>query len=185
MTSSRPAEQEVEAVGELGSPGFGVRVERPLRHRVALDEEELRTVLGRRPLAEPSLVGGCQVGLAHDALARRRLDEPLRVVEVDARDLVGNARKLETEQRNRAGGALLDGGDHAREHGAQHDLDVAVVADEAELDVERHVLGEVAGGVVRLGAEHRPGLVDALEHADHHLLVQLRALGEDRRGRPK
>ena len=31
---------------------------------------------------------------------------------------------------------------------------------------------------MRLGAEHRPDLVDPLEHADHHLLVELRALRE-------
>ena len=43
------------------------------------------------------------------------------------------------------------------------------------------VLAEVARGVVRLGAEHRADLVDALEHADHHLLVELRALREVRR----
>ena len=53
-----------------------------------------------------------------------------------------------------------------------------MVVDEAELDVERHVLGEVAHGVVRFGAEHRADLVHALEHADHHLLVELRALRE-------
>ena len=34
------------------------------------------------------------------------------------------------------------------------------------------------GRVVGLGAEHRADLVDALEHADHDLLVELRALGE-------
>ena len=38
------------------------------------------------------------------------------------------------------------------------------------------VLGQVAGRVVRLGAEHRADLEDPLEHADHHLLVELRAL---------
>ena len=34
---------------------------------------------------------------------------------------------------------------------------------------------------MRLGAEHRPHLVDPLEDADQHLLVELRALGEVRR----
>ena len=68
-------------------------------------------------------------------------------------------------------------GDHVAQ--ARHHL--AVVLDEAELDVERDVLREVAHGVVRLGAEHRPDLVDALEDADQLLLVELRALGEVRR----
>ena len=53
-----------------------------------------------------------------------------------------------------------------------------MVVDEAELGVQRHVLGQVPGGVVRLGAEHRPGLVDPLEDADHRLLVELRGLGQ-------
>ena len=56
-----------------------------------------------------------------------------------------------------------------------------MVLDEAELDVERDVLREVAHGVVRLGAEDRADLVDPLEDADQLLLVELRALGEVRR----
>ena len=36
--------------------------------------------------------------------------------------------------------------------------------------------GQVTGGVVRLGPEGGSGLVDALEHADHGLLVELRRL---------
>ena len=55
-----------------------------------------------------------------------------------------------------------------------------MVADEAELDVERAVLREVPDRVVRLGPEHRADLVDPLEDADHLLLVELRALGEVR-----
>ena len=34
------------------------------------------------------------------------------------------------------------------------------------------------GGVVRLSPEHRAGLVDPLEDTDHHLLVELRGLGQ-------
>ena len=82
--------------------------------------------------------------------------------------------------RARAGARSSIARDHPGEHLAQHGFDVAVVVDEAHLDVERHVLGEVADGVVRLGAEHRPGLVHPLEHPDHDLLVQLRALSEVR-----
>ena len=37
----------------------------------------------------------------------------------------------------------------------------------------------MAHRVVRFGAEHGADLVDTFEHADHHLLVELRALGEE------
>ena len=57
---------------------------------------------------------------------------------------------------------------------------LAVVLDEAELDVQADVLRQVPHRVVRLGAEHRPDLVDPLEDPDQHLLVELRALGEVR-----
>ena len=53
-----------------------------------------------------------------------------------------------------------------------------MVGDEAQLGVQRDVLAEVPRRVVRLGAEHGSDLVHALEHADHDLLVELRALGE-------
>ena len=56
-----------------------------------------------------------------------------------------------------------------------------MVVDEAQLDVERDVLGEVPARVVGLGAEHRAGLVDPLEHPDHDLLVELRGLRQVRR----
>ena len=72
-------------------------------------------------------------------------------------------------------------GDHAGDHLAQHGQHVAMVVDEAELDVERDVLRQVAHRVVRLGPEDRPDLVDPLEDADHLLLVELRALREVRR----
>ena len=78
-------------------------------------------------------------------------------------------------------GALVDRLDHAGDDVAQAGDHVAVVVDEAELDVEGDVLGEVPHGVVRLGPEDRPDLVDPLEDPDQHLLVELRALGEVRR----
>ena len=86
--------------------------------------------------------------------------------------------ELQLEQLELARPLFLHRTDHAGDDVAQHGHDAEVVVDEAELDVERHVLGEVAHGVVRFGAEHRTDLVDALEHADHHLLVELRALRE-------
>ena len=74
----------------------------------------------------------------------------------------------------------VDGCHHLAEHARQHGHDVAVALDEPELDVEAGVLVDVTRGVVRLGAEHRPDLVDPLEHADHDLLVELLALREIR-----
>ena len=56
-----------------------------------------------------------------------------------------------------------------------------MVGDEAELDVEGDVLGEMAHRVVRLGAEDGTRLVHPLEDAHHHLLVELGRLGEVRR----
>ena len=50
------AEDQVEAVGVAGPGRVGVGVERPLGHRVAGDEQELRPVLAQRPVAEPPLV---------------------------------------------------------------------------------------------------------------------------------
>ena len=70
---------------------------------------------------------------------------------------------------------------HAGDHVAQHRHHGEVVLDEAHLDVQADVLVEVARRVVRLGAEDRPDLEDALEDADHDLLVELRTLRQVRR----
>jgi hypothetical protein len=71
-----------------------------------------------------------------------------------------------------------------RQHRADDAFDnshhLAVVAHESELGVQRRVLVEVPRRVVRLGAEHRADLEDALEDAHQHLLVELRALREVR-----
>jgi hypothetical protein len=56
-----------------------------------------------------------------------------------------------------------------------------VVLDEAKLHVQADVLVDVADGVVRLGAEDRSHLEDALKDADHDLLVELRALRQEGR----
>src|SRR5438094_276122 len=81
------AEGKVEGVRALGSGRIGMRVERPLRHREADDEEEVRSMLATNPVAEPALVRGREVGLAHDGLARRALDHLLRGDEIDGRNL--------------------------------------------------------------------------------------------------
>ena len=131
-------------------------------------------MLGQRPRAERALVLGREVGLVG-----RGADQRERVGEVDDRDLVGHDRQPRARsarrpcRRARATAATMPAS--TSRSTAQH---VAVVLDEAELDVERAVLREVAHRVVRLGAEHRADLVDPLEDPDQLLLVELRALRE-------
>ena len=96
------------------------------------------------------------------------------VAEVDHRDLRRDLRNRDAEQVDRPLGLGPDGRGHPGQRVPQHGQHVPVVADKAELSVERHVFGQMPGRVVRLGPEHRTGLVDALENADHGLLVELR-----------
>jgi hypothetical protein len=119
-------------------------------------------------------VGGGEVGFAARVVVGVPGEQVLGVGEVDLRDVLGHVRQPRVEQVDRGGGAVGDGGDHARDGVAQHGHDVAVVAHEAEFGVEAGVLREVAGGVVRFGPEHRAHLVDAFEHPDHRLLEHLR-----------
>ena len=94
-------------------------------------------MLGERILAEPPLVGRRQVGLAHDALTGRRLDQELRVVEMDARDLVGDAGECETEQLAIAPAARSSmAATMPASTLRKTPLNVAMVLDEAELGVE-------------------------------------------------
>ena len=100
----------------------------------------------------------------------------MRIREVDRRDLRRHGGQIHVEQRQfrRVGGLQM--ADDARHNLRQHRHDIQMVADEAHLQIEADVLVDVADGVVRLGAEDRADLVDALEDADHDLLVELRAL---------
>jgi hypothetical protein len=97
-----------------------------------------------------------------------------QIAGIDCRHL--GQRGVEQGELRRA--AIAHRRQHRREHVAEQRHHRAVVLDEAELDVEADVLGEVAGGGVRLGAEDRTDLVDALEDADRHLLVELRRLSQ-------
>src|SRR5712692_7969556 len=65
-------------------------------------------------------------------------------------------------------------------HFAQQSHHCKVVLDKAELGVQADVFVDVARGVVRLGAKDRADLEDALEDAHHDLLVELRALRQER-----
>ncbi|MGF7120567.1 hypothetical protein J2X34_000970 [Rhodococcus sp. BE178] len=48
-----------------------------------------------------------------------------------------------------------------------------MIVDETEFDVEGDVLRQVPGCVVWLRPKDRSDLVDAFEHPDEHLLVEL------------
>src|SRR2546423_969220 len=124
------AEEEVEAVRVLRPPRLGMRVEGPLRHREPGHEDELAELL-----AEAALVGRGEVDVV-DAGVR----------EVDPRDLGRYVRNVDEPE-------LPDRGDHPGDRVARDGHHVEVVANEAELRVERDVLGEVTRGLVRLGAE--------------------------------
>ena len=51
------AKQQIKAIRKPRLPWVRVRVERSLHHRIADDEQELRTVLTYCPLPEPAFVG--------------------------------------------------------------------------------------------------------------------------------
>ena len=130
------------------------------------------------PLPEPALVGRREVRLVAQVLAGGGGDHRLGVQEVDVGDGLGDLGQLQTEQGQRSRGIPLDGGQHAGDGVGEHGHDRVLVLDEADLGVQRDVLVDVAGGVVRLGPEDGADLVDPLKDADHHLLVELRALGQ-------
>ena len=69
---------------------------------------------------------------------------------------------------------------NAPHHFGQHGHHIAVIPDEAHLQVEADVLVDMADGIVRLGAEDRADLEDPLEDAHHDLLVELWALRQVR-----
>src|SRR5687768_10502463 len=79
-----PTEQEIETVRVTGSMWVGMRVEGTFFHRVADDEESVGSVNAHRPVAEPALVSGCEVGFVADIGAKLRGEQLLRLGEVQA-----------------------------------------------------------------------------------------------------
>jgi hypothetical protein len=80
-----PAEEQVEPSGEARAIGIRMRVEGPLPHGIAGDDQELRSPFSNGPLAEPPFVGGSKVVLVRLGplqsprrwtLARRRSAAP-------------------------------------------------------------------------------------------------------------
>src|SRR5207244_2704246 len=117
--------EQVEAARQVRPLWIGMRVERTLDHREALDEDELAVLL-----ADPPLVGGREVGL------------------------LAAADVLEADDRQLGGRSLADRLDHRGHDWAQDLHHVSVVSDEADLRVERDVLREMPSGLVRLRAEN-------------------------------
>ena len=130
------AKEQVEAVRDRRPFGIRVRVERPLRHRVAAHEQEVGPVLARGPLPQPTLVRGREVGLADDVLAGGAFDHGLRRGEVDDGDVGGNVGKAELELRERVGACSGIASHHPVEDIAEDPHDVAMVTDEPDLGVE-------------------------------------------------
>ena len=135
-------------------------------------------MLALRPLAEPALVGRREVGLVAQILPGGRGDHGLGVQEVDVGDRPGHPGQLQAQQGQGARRLPLDGRQHRGNGVGEHRHHRELVLDEADLGVQGDVLVDVTGGVVRLGAEDGADLEDALEDADHDLLVELRALGQ-------
>jgi hypothetical protein len=103
---------------------------------------------------------------------------------VGDRDVLGDHGQGEVQPVDRGRGVLLDAGDHSGQHLAQDAQHVTVVSYESELDVQGAVFRQVPHGVVRLGAEDWPDLVDPLEDSYELLLVEL-GLCARYAGRPK
>ena len=85
-------------------------IEWPLAHRVACHEEKIGAILGARPLAQPALVLGRQVGLTAAVLAPLLQDQLLGVGEIDGREGVGRNGQLNIEQRQLGRVVRLRGG---------------------------------------------------------------------------
>ncbi len=134
-------------------------------------------MLADGPLAQPPLVGWRQVRLLRYVLARCRADHRQRLGEMNVRDICGNVR-------HREGGEgcfqtqFGTGGNHPPHGTGGHRHHLEVVVNEPHLGIKRHELVEVAGRVMRFGPEGGSRFKDAFQRPHHHLLVELRALGE-------
>src|SRR5437764_280081 len=81
--------------------------------------------------------------------------QPQGVREVDGRNRRGYLWPLQPKQADRFGRLRPHGVKHATQHLGEHGHDGRVILDEAHLEVERDVLVQMTGGVVRLGPEDR------------------------------
>ncbi len=177
-------EQQVEAARDLAAEaavGVAVRmrVEGPGGAGVLGDEHEVAALGFRVVLAQQTLGFRVEV-LAADHVPVLFLHERAGVQQGDARNMgghVGNGGAQQVELGLRGG---FQAGHDAGQQAVLEAHDVFLVLDEAHLDVQAQVLVQVAARGVLLGAVHGRDLEHAFEHADHDLLVQLRALREVR-----
>src|SRR6266542_558269 len=156
--------------------GEGVQPLAPGRELEAA-EEEVGTVLAERPRAEPPLMCGSEIWLGPHLFAELAGQKVLRLCEVEPWE----GRRC-ADRKDRAGAVGVFMAAHRARHRPDDAFEdghhVVVVADESHLGIERDVFVQVARCVMRLRAEDRPHLEDALEDTDEDLLVELRALSE-------
>ena len=76
---------------------------------------------------------------------------------------------------------LCDERKRKRQHGSFQLHQLGKVFDKPHFQVDARILVDVARGVVLFRTEHGRDLVDALQNADHRLLVELRTLRQKRR----
>ncbi len=85
-------------------------VERPFDHRVAGDKEEITTILGLRPFAQPAFILGGKVWLPPDIHPVTLQDQRLGLAEVDVGDLGRDNRRFDLQQAQFGSVLLLEGG---------------------------------------------------------------------------
>src|SRR5947209_10084943 len=95
---------------------------------------------------------------------------------MDMRYLGGHSWQLDTQQLQFRSIVLAECLQDVRDHISQQCHYREMVLDKAKLGVQADIFIDMARGVVRLGAEDRADLEDALKDANHDLLVELRTL---------
>src|SRR2546423_1774814 len=100
-------------------------------------------------------------------------DQFLRLREMYMRYLGGHSWQLDTQQVKFRSIVLAECLQDVRDHISQQSHYREMVLDKAKFGVQADIFIDMARGVVRLGAEDRADLEDALEDTNHDLLVEL------------
>src|SRR5258707_10307689 len=100
-------------------------------------------------------------------------DQFLCLREVKMRYLCGHSWQLDTQQLQFRSILLAKCLQDVRDHISQQSHYREMVLDKAKLGVQADIFIDMARRVVRLGAEDRADLEDALEDTNHDLLVEL------------
>src|SRR6266516_1875904 len=155
-------EEQVERVRVLWPVWIRVRIERTLTHWVARDVQEIAPELALCPLAQYSFILRGEVWLTTHVHAVQLENQFLCIDEVDLRDLLWHSRHLNAQQGEFSAVLFAEGAQDVGDDIAQSRHKRKVALDEAHLQVQANVLVEVTCRVVRLSAEDRAGLEDAL-----------------------